>query len=662
MKTLVFSILILAVAVLLAQPPVQVPSDFPAASHPDFLLNQRTDDKLAARFPWVPQPLYFGGPESIGPLDPDWVWPDYALVDWNRDGLLDVVCGMSAGTYNHRPKEQRFRTLVYLNTGKRQDGVPIFAEPKQVPLDYPVGAMFFDDIDGDGALDLIVQNGKIFRWYRDDSTAGERHFVFQSNLEDYGLQVDLGLLETLSMSPSIQLIDWDGDGVKDLVIGGRGGNLNYYPRKEVGFGKGFAKDGAWLGGDRNGSVVVHKGMGKRNGKLVFTTGQRLTAGDDERAISYYDTATAVITDWNDDGKLDVVVASFDNLFVFLNTGRGLAAGRRVPVAGNARLPWERVQIMEANWSASDRLNLLLAGSSFPWYLPNTGRKGAPEYARIKTLLQKHPPLSAGDFAVPTVGDLDADGKLDLVIGNEDGYLLFARNLGDGFAPLRELQAGGKIFRLETRKALQGPAEGRWGYTSPVLVDWDNDGDLDLIVGSSLEHFLYLENKGGGTFAAPVPLAVNGKQIKTVWRTRPVAQDLDGDGEKDLLALDGEGLLTLYHRHAAPEQIRDKSGQPIKLDGAGRETGRTTLTLMDWDGDGKLDLIAGNAIENFDGLRWYKNVGTKTKWILDRQPNISLNLPWNHYHLLEPVDWNHDGKLDLLAGSEGGWVYLYLQKQ
>jgi hypothetical protein len=673
-RTVLSIVMLVAAALLFAQQAARVPPEFPPASHPDFLLNEHKADPLAARFPWAPQPLYYGGPDTVGPLDVDWVWPDIALVDWNRDGLLDVVCGLSAGTYNHRPKEQRFRTLVFLNTGQLRNRVPVFKEPYQVDLEYPVGAMYFDDIDGDGAMDLIVQYGKTFRWYRDDSKSGDRHFVFQSNLEDYGLHTDLALLESVSMQPSLQLVDWDGDGIKDLVVGGRGGNNNYYPKKEVGYGKGYAPDGRWLGGDRFGSVVVHKGMGKRQGKLTFTTGRRLTAGEDDRAISFYDTATAVVTDWNEDGKLDVLVASFDNLFVYLNNGRGLDAGRRVPVAGGTRLPWERVLLLEANWSASDRHNLILQGSSFPWYLPNTGRKGAPEYNRIETLLQKHPPVGAGDFAVPSVGDLNGDGKPDLVIGNEDGYLLYVQNTSPGklpesFTPAVELHAGGKVFRVETGSALQGPAEARWGYTSPVLVDWDGDGDLDLIVGSSLDRFLYLENTGGPrqpSFAAPRVLQQGGHDLKTVWRTRPVAADVDGDGLTDLLALDTEGMLTLYRRMpnkdlAAGERILDRSGAPIKLDGAGRETGRTTLTLMDWDGDGKLDLLAGNAIESFDGLRWYRNLGDRKHWVLERMPNIALNLPWNHYQLLDPIDWDGDGKLDLIAGSEGGWTYFYRQK-
>ena len=69
-----------------------------------------------------------------------------------------------------------------------------------------------------------------------------------------------------------------------------------------------------------------------------------------------------------------------------------------------------------------------------------------------------------------------------------------------------------------------------------------------------------------------------------------------------------------------------------------------LTVMDWDEDGKPDLIAGNAMENFDGLRWYRNIGNARDWVLSRQANI-----------------NGDWKPDLIAASEGGWIYYYRRR-
>src|SRR5262249_29462940 len=107
-----WALLLLLAAAAAAQQAAPLPPELPAASHPDFLLNRPGDDPLAARYPWVPDPLYYGGPEAIGPLDADWVWPDVALLDWDRDGLQDVVCTLGAATYSHRPKDQQFRALV----------------------------------------------------------------------------------------------------------------------------------------------------------------------------------------------------------------------------------------------------------------------------------------------------------------------------------------------------------------------------------------------------------------------------------------------------------------------------------------------------------------------------------------------------------------------
>ena len=54
------------------------------------------------------------------------------------------------------------------------------------------------------------------------------------------------------------------------------------------------------------------------------------------------------------------------------------------------------------------------------------------------------------------------------------------------------------------------------------------------------------------------------------------------------------------------------------------------------------------------MNWYRNSGDeKKKRTLDRRPNLPLNRPWNHYHLLEPVDWD---VLDVAFGVDDSLVF------
>lgn len=195
-------------------------------------------------------------------------------------------------------------------------------------------------------------------------------------------------------------------------------------------------------------------------------------------------------------------------------------------------------------------------------------------------------------------DLDGDGKPDVISGSWPGPITLFRRDGDKFA-------GG-----ETLKHADGKDVNFANGSHAFAFDWDGDGKIDLIVGT-VQGTYFLPNVGSRArpvFGAPQQLTAGGKPVL---HGAPVVADWDGDGLPDLIAGGEDGSVVWCRNEgtrkepklAASKVLVPPSPSPWRDDKSKRpgEWGvRARPAVVDWDGDGKLDLLVGDLCGGFEG--------------------------------------------------------------
>jgi hypothetical protein len=241
-----------------------------------------------------------------------------------------------------------------------------------------------------------------------------------------------------------------------------------------------------------------------------------------------------------------------------------------------------------------------------------------------------------NLSQPVTGDFNGDGKLDVAIPLSIGVAILLGN-GDGtFGPPNIISIG----------AVSVP-----GFAALAAGDFNGDGKLDLAYGDSNGDFKILLGNGDGTFQSTT--AATGAAVGTI-----ATGDFNHDGKLDL-AVVGQGNTSV--------EILLGNGDgtfqtPLTVDaapGAPSYEGLSGIAIGDFNGDGRLDLAVGVAIfgETLGhpppavdlGVSILLGNGDGTFQLTATGLNSA-----NSIIEIATADFNHDGKLDLLAGQ---WVLL-----
>ncbi|RYU79164.1 FG-GAP-like repeat-containing protein [Hymenobacter persicinus] len=188
-----------------------------------------TDGNFTSSTTLTPRTLTFGA-DATAATNPAITVANYAkpwLTDLDNDGLLDLLIGETGGTV------VRYEQSSLLNPNNFTAYGVLFANPDATtPANRYYARPTVTDLDNDGLLDILVGASDGFIHHYEQKTAGA---VTAANFNDYGnLKTSGGVAIDGGNVSKAQVIDIDGDGILDLLIGNAAGQVLQYKQSAIG--------------------------------------------------------------------------------------------------------------------------------------------------------------------------------------------------------------------------------------------------------------------------------------------------------------------------------------------------------------------------------------------------------------------------------------------